>query len=124
MSQLATSQGSSYNDQDRLRAVAEYTVYGSLPQVEKHTNIPYGTLYDWSKTDWWETKLKELQIQNREITAAKLQNIVTDGLNAIHNRITEGDAYLKKDGEIGRKPASLRDLGTVTGISFDKPCRN
>jgi len=120
MSQLTNSMGSQYSDEDRLRAATEYSVHGSIIKASEYTGIPSRTLYDWSHTDWWKSEVIRIREENKEIIRAKLSLIVEDGFNAIHDRMMNGDAYLTKDGEIARKPASLRDLGTVTGISFDK----
>ena len=128
-SQLATnSSGSYYVDNDRYRAVTEFMVTGSIKKTSENLNIPVRTLYDWAKEEWWQTELEKLRIENKDLLASKLRNIVESGLDQIQDRIINGDAFLTKDKDedgnqvdvIKRKPASLRDLGTVTGISFDK----
>lgn len=129
MSQLATNTvGSQYSDQDRLQAATEYAIHGSIIKASEYTNIPSRTLYDWSKAEWWESEIIRIREENKEIIRAGITRIVEKGFNNIEDRIENGDAYItkekNKDGDIvdviKRKPASLRDLGTVTGIAFDK----
>jgi len=121
MSQLATNQsGSKYGDQDRMQAVIEYSVHGSLAKVEEYTGISKRTLLDWTKTEWWQDQLGRLHDQNKDIFKAQYSQAVLEGLEQVRDRIKNGDAYVTKDGEIARKPASLRDLSTATGIALDK----
>ena len=121
MSQLAeTSQGSKYSDEDRRLAIVEYAVHGSLAKVVEHTGIPQQTLSGWKKTDWWVDHLSEVRLQNKDIIESGYEQAILIGLEAIQDRMVHGDTYITRDGEQDKKPVSLRDLSTATGIAYDK----
>jgi len=120
MSQLATAQGSKYSDEDRRKALADYSVYGSIQKTAESTGIADRTLYDWSHEEWWQSELAKLREETKELVRAKVSKLVETGYDAIQDRVDNGDAYVDKNGEIQRKPASLRDLSVATGIAFDK----
>lgn len=125
---VENSTGSYYTDEQRLEAVTVFSAYGNIRKAAEHLKMPDRTLYDWSKQEWWHTQLTRLREENKDLIRAKVQKIVETGFDAIQDRITNGDTYLAKEKDengvlvdvVKRKPASLRDLGTVTGISFDK----
>lgn len=121
MSQLATTtMGSHYTDEQRMQAAVEYSVSGSILKTADIVKIPSRTLYDWSHSEWWQSEVARLRKENKDLFNAQYTNIIKDGLEEIHDRVKNGDAYVTNKGKIKRKPASLRDLGTVTGIAFDK----
>jgi len=117
------SGGSQYTDEQRLRAVTEFSIIGSIQRTAESLNIPNRTLYDWSHQEWWADNLARIRIEHKDLIRSKLSGIIESGYNAIQDRIDNGDCYVSKTKQgdvIKRKPAALRDLGIVTGISFDK----
>lgn len=121
MSQLATqTRGSQYSDEDRRLALILYNQHGSCVKVSEHSHIPERTVNDWTHSDWWEDELAVIREENKDLIRASITRIVTKGFDNIEDRIENGDEYITKDGQKDRKKASLRDLGTVTGIAFDK----
>lgn len=117
---VENTSGSKYSDEDRMRAAIEYSVHGSLSKVEEYTGIPKTTVHGWTKLEWWHNQLEQLRKENQDIMRAKYSKIIQDGLDVISDRLENGDAYVSKEGDIARKPVSLRDASTATGIAFDK----
>lgn len=119
MTQLA-SQGSKYTDVQRRHALGVFVVLGNYQATANETNIPYRTVHEWSKKEWWLKLLEEV----RREKADELDTLVTNGIHkaidSVTDRLDDGDAYLRKDGEIGYKPVSARDSATVLGILYDK----
>ena len=65
--------------------------------------------------------IASIRAEKGEEINARLSNIVMSGLEQAHDRIEHGDYNYDRDGnEIGRKRMSGRDLGTLTGIMYDK----
>ena len=50
----------------------------------------------------------------------QLTNSIDTARKSIDERLTIGDPYIKKDGEIGFKPVSCRDSTVTFGILYDK----
>lgn len=121
MSNLAaTCQGSQYTDEDRRRALVEFSIIGHVPTVSINLNIPESTLKDWKRSEWWEEAYNDIRLQNKELIETKVTKLIVSGFDAMQDRMTNGDHHLTKDGDIVRVPVKLRDAATATGISFDK----
>ena len=121
MSNIAlSSQGSKYTDEDRQRALVEYSIVGHVPTIAKTLNIPERTLKDWKQKDWWVDELAKVRLENKDLIDAKLTGLVVSGFEAMQDRMTLGDHHLTKDGDIVRVPVKLRDAATASGIAFDK----
>jgi len=120
MSLMAISQGSKYSDEDMRRAALEYSIHGNITRVSEITNIPDSTLCDWKKHDWWDTLIGEYRERNKDLIDAQLEQLAIKGFQAMHDRIDHGDTYITKDGKQARKPVSLRDVSTASGIAYDK----
>jgi len=117
---LENPSGSKYSDVQRRQAIAEYAVLGSVQRVSDNTGIPRQTISGWKKQDWWLEALSEVRLQNKDIIESGYEQAIMKGLNSIIDRIDNGDTYIDKDGNQGKKPVSLRDLSTATGIAYDK----
>lgn len=116
-----SSNGSKYTNKERLEAASHYVVLGNMSKVSDITGIPNETLSNWkTKTDWWEPLVTAVRNEKTEEIDANLSRILHKSTEALENRIDSGDAYVKKDGTVGHKDMSGRDLATVTGIIFDK----
>lgn len=121
MSNIAPySNGSQYTDEDRRRALVEFSIIGHTPTVSKNLNIPESTLKDWKKTEWWEEAYNAIRLENKELIESKVTGLIVSGFDAMQDRMTNGDYHLLKDGSKIRVPVKLRDAATATGISFDK----
>jgi hypothetical protein len=44
-------------------AAIQYVLLGSVRRVAEATGIPIRTLYDWQKTDWWETLVAQVRTE-------------------------------------------------------------
>lgn len=120
MSQLAVTQGSQYSDEQRREAMAHYIVTGNISRTAELVNIPKRTLADWKSKDWWVTEVAKIRHEKQDELDANISRVIDSATMRLQHRIYDGDAYIKKDGEVGSKPVSARDLATITGIMFDK----
>jgi len=78
------------------------------------TGVPYDTIKDWRKEDYWPQVLEEVHKMRRAELNTRLSKIVDSALTKIEDRLENGDYVLNnKTGEIMRKPVSLKDANQV-----------
>jgi hypothetical protein len=103
-----------YSWQEKANAATLYMVNGNMRLVSELTEIPYPTLVDWRKAEWWGTLIEELKSAKKAKMGAKMEQAVTTSLELIQDRLENGDFILNnKTGEIQRKPVALRDVAQV-----------
>jgi len=88
---------SKYSDEDRRRAVIEYSVSGLMTKVSEVTGIPDTTLATWkNKSDWWDDLVVAVRNETKDIILAQnLTNARASG-DALADRIVNGDQKLVK----------------------------
>lgn len=110
-----------YNWSDKTKAVQLYMLNGNMRLVSEVTNIPYDTLYDWKRQEWWATLVEELRVAAKAKRGAKLSTIIDNSLELVQDRLENGDwMYDQKSGKLIRKPVSLRDVTQVANNLMDK----
>lgn len=99
-----------YSWDDKVTVATLFQQLGNSRLVSEKTGVPYQTILDWRKTDWWVDLMDELKSIKRTKTGQKLSEIIELGVDTIKDRLENGDVILNnKTGEIQRKPVSLRD---------------
>ncbi|WP_214293398.1 hypothetical protein, partial [Escherichia coli] len=63
MSDAIHRQGSVHSSDDRRIAAIQFVLLGSMRRTAEATGIPVRTLYDWQKTDWWETLVAQVRTE-------------------------------------------------------------
>lgn len=119
MSEIATSQGSRYTDEDRRQAVITYSVQGNDQKVSDITGIPRQTVNAWRKQDWWESVLSEVRQEINDQIQASWSRAAQKATEALEDRIENGDVKIVQ-GEERRVPMSGRDLTVAAGVSTEK----
>jgi len=104
--------GSHYTDEIKREAIGAFVILGNMVKVGELIGVPKRTVQQWSSTEWWSKELSRIRVQ--------LSNSIEKARKSVDARLDVGDAYLRKDGEIGYKPVSCRDSATVLGILYDK----
>lgn len=104
-----------WGEDQRLQAVASYVMLGTLRETALATDIPFNTLKEWHRQDWW----KELQSQIREEDVrkldSKLQKVIGKALRGLEDRIDHGDyQYDPKTGKLLRIPIKAQIALRVT----------
>ena len=121
MSSLVSSRSTSqYTDEQRREAIANYAVLGNCKRVAEQQNIPRKTLSQWLKTDWGIELLASIRHETADEMDAKLSTIVVKALNAIEDRVDNGDVKLDRDGGQVRVPVGAKDLSVIMGVGYDK----
>lgn len=117
----APNSSSQYTDEQRREVLSHYAVLGNTVKVAELTGIPRGTIQGWKgSSSWWVEELSKIKHEKQEEIDANLTRIIHKATESLENRIDQGDAFVKKDGDLGLKPITGRDLATITGIIFDK----
>jgi hypothetical protein len=100
---------------EKTKAVQLYMLNGNMRLVSELVGIPYQTLMDWKRTEWWPSLVEELRNAKRAKTGTKLSSIIDTSLEIIQDRLENGDYILNnKTGQIERKPVTLRDTAALT----------
>ncbi len=112
---------SPYSTEQRIQAVMTFLTTGNHVKTSELIGIPHRTLCDWSKKEWWEQAIAIIRVEKAQEFDAMLSNIVEEGFVQAHDRLLKGNHAYDKDGEYkGRQEMSGRDIGTLTGIMYDK----
>lgn len=103
-----------YSWQVRMDVVARWMLLGNLRLVSELTNVPYNTLADWKRQDWWTDMVDQLRRQKKQKTADTLSKIVETGVDILQDRLANGDFVLnQKTGEIVRKPVGVKEAQII-----------
>ena len=113
-------QGSGYSSDDRRMAVIRYVLRGSVRRTAEATGIPVRTLYDWQKTDWWETLVAQVRTEMEGELDANLSKMIHLALDAIIDRLANGDYVVTTKGATVRKPISARDAMAILAMAIEK----
>lgn len=111
---------SGWDEDDRNRAVAVYKSIGNLAKTARITGIPERTLHTWVKADWWSEKVKQLRAEDTAELEQAYTDIAKSAAEVSKERLTNGDFVLTRDGQLVRKPVSLRDASIAGGIALSK----
>lgn len=103
-----------YTWEHKIKVATTLLATGNLAHAAREHKVSYDTLQDWKKKPWWPKLLAEVRSAARGELQSKMSKIVTKALDAVEDRIENGEVILNnKTGELLRKPASLRDVSTV-----------
>ncbi|EFP65996.1 hypothetical protein HMPREF1004_02221 [Ralstonia pickettii] len=91
-----------------------------MRRTAEATGIPVRTLYDWQKTDWWETLVAQVRTEMEGEIDATLSKMIQLALAATMDRLENGDYVVTAKGEIVRKPVSARDVMAILAMAIDK----
>jgi hypothetical protein len=115
------SAGEKYDWAAKSNAAALYMATGNMRLVSETQEIPYPTLMQWKKADWWPQLIDELRLIKKAKGAAKLDKVLQLGVEVISDRLENGDFILNnKTGQVVRKPVSLRDATQVTNAMMTR----
>lgn len=120
MSDAIHRQGSVRSSDDRRIAAIQFVLLGSMRRTAEATGIPVRTLYDWQKTDWWETLVAQVRTEMEGEIDATLSKMIQLALAATMDRLENGDYVVTAKGEIVRKPVSARDVMAILAMAIDK----
>ena len=109
-----------YPDEKRIEVATIYAVTGSKDRTGALTGVPVSTIGGWIHKTWFRDLLEAIRAENDYLIDAKTTEIVNKSLEAILDRIDNGDYAILRDGTLVRKPVGAKDLSLVTAINIDK----
>jgi len=109
-----------YPEQKRIEAATLYAATGSPETVSELSSVPVNTVKKWRKEDWFIDILKEIRNENNDAIDAKFTEIVEHALDAVKDRLLNGDFVQTAKGELIRKPIPAKDLGYLLAVHIDK----
>jgi hypothetical protein len=96
--------------QKRAEVVKKYTILGNLHLVAELCGVSYAQAKVWKNSQWWKDLELEFRVAKRIEQDNKLQAIVERALDAVSDRLENGDHVLVPGSdEFKRKPVTLRD---------------
>lgn len=101
-------------------AVRRFMTCGSLAQVGREMQIPVQDLYKASRSAWW---IQEIGLRKRMEQAAldaRYSTILESSLDALEERLIEGEDYFDKDGCKYKKKLTASTLIKMVEVLFDK----
>jgi hypothetical protein len=115
--------GSKYTNEQRIKAVANYMILGTLSKASEACGIPLTTLYDWKKTEWWEPLAVEARNEKEDEHHAAFSRIIDKATKGAEDALEHGETKLvkTKDGYEERMvPVGAKDALIMAGIAYDK----
>lgn len=110
-----------YSDQQKIEAVQTYLMLGSINATAKALGIHFTTVHSWKHSEWWKDIETELRNQEAIVFGNHLQKIVNKSLGVVEERLEKGDwIYDTKNGELRRKPVSMKDAHRVASDLITK----
>lgn len=110
-----------WSDSQKIEAVTLWLSMGNLRLVAATLNIPEMTLRNWRSTQWWKEVSDEIKLQDKIQFSATAQKVIAKSLEVIGDRLQNGDyIYDQKQGQLIRKPVSVRDATAVASAMIDK----
>lgn len=98
----------------RMEVVSRYMLLGNMRVVSEQTNIPYNTLVEWKKSEWWPELVDQLRRQKKGKTNESITKLIEQSMDVMQDRLENGDFILNnKTGEIVRKPVGIKEATTI-----------
>jgi hypothetical protein len=118
-----TFAGSPYTNEQRIDAVVNYMILGTLSKTSEACGIPLTTLYDWKKTEWWEPLAVEARNEKEDEHHAAFSRIIDKATKRVEDALEHGETKMlkTKDGyEKHLVPVGAKDALMIAAISYDK----
>lgn len=89
---------------------------GNQRLVSELSKVPYDTIRDWRRSDWWSNLNEEILNSRRALLNNQITSIAEKALVAVSDRLENGDYVLNnKTGQIIRKPVAAKDANAIAG---------
>ncbi len=103
-----------YSWEKKMDVVSLFMLLGNLRVVSEKMDVPYNTLTEWKRSDWWPEIVAQIQRQRKNKTTESLTQLVESGIDILKDRLENGDYVLNnKTGEVVRKPVSAKDATAI-----------
>lgn len=114
---------SQYTEEDKYKAAVLYYLYHNFREVERQTGIAWSTVKYWSEQGWWVDMMEHIVRENRAKIRSAGNELIKLSMEAVKDRLENGDVVLDKRNQQVRKPVALRDALLVSLSWLDKTLR-
>lgn len=104
---------STYEDEVKERAVQVFLITGSATKTSQICKVPYRTLMEWKKSNWWEDKFEEARIRYRKQLDGKFNAMFGYIVKELEQRLRKGDEVILKDGTKVYRKLSGSELSSI-----------
>jgi hypothetical protein len=120
LNDLYTTNGK-YTPEQKMFAVICYMVEGNSMGAEKLSGIPSHTIRWWkNKSTWWDNAIRGARRKYQDVLDAKYTKTIHTGVDAVLDRLENGDEVVTKDGDVVHRQLSGKEIATIVGIFSDK----
>jgi len=103
-----------YSLDKKLEVVSLFMLLGNMRVVSEQMNIPYDTLCEWKRSDWWPELVEQVRKQRKNKTNKAVTALIEQSLEVMEDRLQNGDFIVnQKTGEIIRKPVGIKEATTI-----------
>jgi len=115
-----------YTAYDKLDVLMAFASTGSFHEVAKLVpKVPIATARTWREMDWWKPALEKVREMMDEEFDGRVTKVLNLSLDAMEERLANGEEVVLKDGSIVRKKIGFKDL-SIGGVAvpYDKRALN
>lgn len=103
-----------YSVEKKIEVVTQMLAIGNMRHVAAMTGVPWATIRYWRAQEWWKELEAEIKASRRAVTNTKLSKIVDKALEAVADRVENGNyIYDQKNETLVRRPVSALEATKV-----------
>lgn len=104
----------------RMEVVSTYIATGNHRLTARLCGVPVSVITYWKKQQWWAEAINDLSSESQAKLSTKMAKVRDMALEAVMDRIENGDIYIDKEGKARRAPAKLKDVLHAANSMVDK----
>lgn len=111
-----------WSHKQKMEVVQAYLALGNVMLVVAATGVPEDTVRKWKMSQWWKDALEEMKRSQKLQLSGRLKTILEKTVNALEDRVVNGDYVWDKDTmEFSkRRPVRGEILNRITSDLIDK----
>jgi len=103
-----------------ILAISAYLVTGTLKGVQERTGVAHDVFSGWKREAWYPEIVDMLRSEQQAVLDAKLSRVIDRSIEALEDRLAEGDYQFSKEGELRRLPVSASVATKLFGTVYEK----
>lgn len=106
--------------EQRYQVASLFVAFGNMAEVERQTGVPYQTLMNWKKSQWFIDLVEELKSQRYDQLDSRLASIVSKATEIVKERLEDGDVKVLRDGTTVTVPVDAKTATTILQSTFNQ----
>lgn len=120
LDELYKSDSRKYTPADKIAAATAWMVTGSVYKASAYCGIPHQTIATWRTKEWWQQLTSQVRKEKSDELDAMMTGVLHKAVDAVADRIENGDTFVKKDGSLAKIPMKGKDIASSLAMIFDK----